>query len=154
MDTRSTLDVIKAYCDERKTPKKIAKQLGLTEAEVREITKDFPRTKSWPEEKLAQLVRDRFPGLTIRREYHVGQRLRLDIYIPDLQLALEYDGPQHYKYIPGYHKSKEDFLRAKRRDKIKEALCEEQNIILVRFSEEDVLLPKSVFRKIKKAMLQ
>ena len=45
--------------------------------------------------------------------------LSYDFYIPKLNLLIEYQGIQHEKYIPGFHKSYEDFLKQLEHDKRK-----------------------------------
>jgi len=57
--------------------------------------------------------------------------LELDCYDEYLRLAVEYNGAQHYKYIPYFHKNKEAFLNQKYRDELKKHLCKENNIILI-----------------------
>lgn len=57
--------------------------------------------------------------------------LELDCYNPELKLALEYNGIQHYKYIPYFHKNKESFLNQKYRDEMKRVKCRENNVILI-----------------------
>ena len=57
--------------------------------------------------------------------------LELDCYNPELKLAVEYNGIQHYKYIPYFHKSKEAFQNQKYRDYMKRELCEKNGITLI-----------------------
>jgi len=57
--------------------------------------------------------------------------LELDCYNPELRLAVEYNGAQHYKYIPYFHKNKEAFLNQKYRDEIKRHLCRNNSVILI-----------------------
>ena len=57
--------------------------------------------------------------------------LELDCYNNDLKLAVEYNGAQHYKYIPYFHKNKEAFLNQKYRDDMKRRICKEHRIILI-----------------------
>lgn len=57
--------------------------------------------------------------------------LELDCYDPDLKLAVEYNGVQHYKYVPFFHKNKEAFLNQKYRDDMKRRMCRDNNIILI-----------------------
>lgn len=60
-----------------------------------------------------------------------GNNLELDLYNEELNLAVEYNGKQHYKYCPGVHKSYEHFQTQKYRDEIKKHLCKDNNIILI-----------------------
>jgi hypothetical protein len=57
--------------------------------------------------------------------------LELDCYNPELGLALEYNGIQHYKFTPFFHKNKEAFLNQKYRDDMKRRICKENRITLV-----------------------
>ena len=57
--------------------------------------------------------------------------LELDCYNPELKLAVEYNGIQHYKYIPYFHKNKEAFLNQKYRDEMKRTKCKENGIRLI-----------------------
>ena len=57
--------------------------------------------------------------------------LELDCYNQNLRLAVEYNGAQHYKYIPYFHKNKEAFLNQKYRDELKRHLCKENKITLI-----------------------
>ena len=57
--------------------------------------------------------------------------LELDCYNPGLKLAAEYNGEQHYKYIPFFHKNKEAFLNQKYRDDMKHRICKEKGIDLI-----------------------
>ena len=56
--------------------------------------------------------------------------LEIDCYNHELRLGVEYDGAQHYKYNPYFHKNKEAFYNQKYRDKLKEYMCKENNIVL------------------------
>jgi len=58
-------------------------------------------------------------------------KLELDGYNPQLKLAWEYNGIQHYKYTPKFHKSQQDFIDQLQRDKEKKELCKINGIILI-----------------------
>jgi len=60
-----------------------------------------------------------------------GKNLELDIFNEELRVAIEYNGQQHYKYIPFFHKNYEHFLNQKYRDEIKKMLCEQNDIKLI-----------------------
>lgn len=57
--------------------------------------------------------------------------LELDCYNSDMKLAVEYNGVQHYKYIPYFHKNYEAFTNQKYRDYMKKNLCEKNHITLI-----------------------
>lgn len=57
--------------------------------------------------------------------------LELDCYNEELKLAVEYNGIQHYKYIPFFHKNKEAFQNQKYRDFMKKELCEKNGVVLI-----------------------
>ena len=57
--------------------------------------------------------------------------LELDCYNPELGLAIEYNGAQHYKYTPYFHRSKDHFLNQKYRDDMKRRICKDNQIVLI-----------------------
>jgi hypothetical protein len=61
-----------------------------------------------------------------------NNNLELDCYNEELKIAVEYDGAQHFKYIPYFHKTYEAFLNQRYRDYMKEQMCKENNIRLIR----------------------
>lgn len=58
--------------------------------------------------------------------------MQLDIYLPDYGVALEIDGKQHYKYPNAYHESYQEFHDQRGRDRLKEQLCDDKGIALIR----------------------
>jgi hypothetical protein len=57
--------------------------------------------------------------------------LELDCYNPELRLAVEYQGQQHYKYIPYFHRNRDHFMHQKYRDEIKRHLCRANGVTLI-----------------------
>jgi hypothetical protein len=57
--------------------------------------------------------------------------LEIDCYNEDLKLGLEYNGIQHYKYTPYFHKNKESFQNQQYRDELKRRMCEDNGITLI-----------------------
>ena len=57
--------------------------------------------------------------------------LELDCYNAELGLAVEYNGIQHYKYTPYFHRSKDHFMNQKYRDDMKRRICKENRIVLI-----------------------
>jgi len=58
--------------------------------------------------------------------------LELDCFNEELELAVEYDGEGHAKYIPYFHKNYEAFLNQKYRDDMKNRICRDEGIYLIR----------------------
>jgi hypothetical protein len=84
---------------------------------------------------LQELFNRRFPSSRpdfLRNPVTGGSyNLELDCYNPELNLAVEYSGVQHYKYVPYFHKNKEAFLNQKYRDDMKKRICKEYGVNLV-----------------------
>lgn len=60
------------------------------------------------------------------------RRLELDCYNEKLNLALEYNGKQHYKYVPIFHKGDRNAYKSQKdRDELKKAICTLRNITLI-----------------------
>lgn len=57
--------------------------------------------------------------------------LELDCFNDELGLAVEYNGVQHYKFVPFFHKNNEAFLNQKYRDDMKRRICKEHKIALI-----------------------
>jgi hypothetical protein len=57
--------------------------------------------------------------------------LELDCFDSHIGLACEYNGKQHYKYCPYFHRNKEHFLNQKYRDDMKRRICRDNNIRLI-----------------------
>ena len=60
-----------------------------------------------------------------------GKNLELDCYNDELSIALEYNGKQHYKYTPRFHKSMEEFELQVYRDILKKKLCNKNGVDLI-----------------------
>ena len=60
-----------------------------------------------------------------------GSNLELDFFNKELKIAVEYNGKQHYKFIPFFHKKYAKFEKMKESDKIKRKLCQEKGILLI-----------------------
>lgn len=62
--------------------------------------------------------------------------LELDFYIEELNIAFEVQGEQHYKFVPFFHKSEDDFTKRKKHDKEKRDLCYGKGIKLIEILTE------------------
>lgn len=75
-------------------------------------------------------------------------RQRFDIFIPNLNLAIEYQGEQHFKAVSRFG-GEEGLKKAKERDKLKYKLAKKNNISIIYFKYNEILTEESVKRKLK-----
>lgn len=66
------------------------------------------------------------------------ERLEIDVWIPDVKIALEYQGEQHSKHIPHWH-GENGFDDQKKRDARKIMLCKKLGYRLMLFGPKDNL---------------
>lgn len=84
------------------------------------------------EDELYRLVVGLFPATTIHREASppwLG-RQRLDIFLPELKLAIEHQGEQHYRPV-GAFGGEQAFVELQERDQRKRTLCQEHGVTVV-----------------------
>ncbi len=72
---------------------------------------------------------------------------RLDIFVPDLNLACEYQGEQHYKSIKHFG-GEEALNKNKQRDEIKKEKCKENNVTIVYFTYRENITQDLVREKL------
>jgi len=111
------------------------------------VFNDDTRKRSKYHIRARKLLKDIFNSYRILEEVklpgssetHKKSVLYLDFYIPNINLAIEVHGQQHYEYNSFFHKSKADFLKSKARDEDKIDWCKLNNITLItlKFSESD-----------------
>lgn len=106
-------------------------------------SKENKKQKSKLHESARDVIKSVYPNDTILQEvpiYGCGKLpLYLDFYLPLRAVCIEVMGKQHYQWIPHFHKTKAEFLKAVVRDKKKEEFCELNCIKLVvfRFDEDE-----------------
>lgn len=78
---------------------------------------------------------------------------RLDFYIPgNIPTIIEYNGRQHYEYVPDLQKSESDFIRQQERDATLRNYCNLNNIKLI---EIKYTVPyKDIKNKLQEALAQ
>jgi len=132
----------------------IEKEISLREAEneLREKKGIAKIGEKWINETLLfNYIKILFPKYDIIREASpewIGQQ-RLDIYIPKLNLAIEYQGQQHFKAVKLFG-GKEGLEKTKERDKLKLQKCKKNKVDLVYFTYKEKLSEKLVMKKLKK----
>ncbi|MGA2525626.1 MAG: hypothetical protein ABSF79_03295 [Smithellaceae bacterium] len=109
------------------------------ENELRDIL-GIPRVgEGWISElELLKMIQSIFPNEKIIHEARplwLGLQ-RLDIFIPGLKLAIEYQGLQHYEPVP-FFGGEEGFSRTQSRDKRKADLCAENDVTLIYFRYDE-----------------
>ena len=57
--------------------------------------------------------------------------LEIDCYNEELNLGVEYQGAQHYKFNSHFHKNKEAFMNQKYRDDMKKRMCKDHGVVLI-----------------------
>lgn len=92
-----------------------------------------PRCCIWKNENACIEIIQKLTGhhfTKIRPKFLNG--LELDGYNADIQLAIEYNGEQHYKIIDHFHRNGIiDLLKQVENDKIKKELCEKNGVYLI-----------------------
>lgn len=87
------------------------------------------------------LIQELWPTVLILEEVSVPVRKRktlyLDIYVPMMKTAIEFHGPQHYKYTPHFHRNIKEFMEGRKNDNEKKEWCELNGIRLIEFNDED-----------------
>lgn len=66
----------------------------------------------------------------LRRE-STGRCMELDMYSKKLGLAIEYNGKQHYSFVPHFHKSHDDFEKRLEMDEWRRVACANAGVMLL-----------------------
>lgn len=98
-----------------------------------------PRSKYNQKELFCkQSIEAKFPGHIFEKvrlkEFvnpNTGRCLELDLFNANLNIAIEYNGRQHYEYVNFFHGEMEEFEKQKVRDLIKQGYCDVFNIELI-----------------------
>lgn len=100
-----------------------------------------------------KIIKEIFPHQKIEREYNIAKHggLFLDVFLKDLSLAFEFDGVQHHEFVEHFHGTKENFLKAQKRDLEKNDLCQQQGITLIRVAHYEKMTKDLILKKIEEA---
>lgn len=102
--------------------------------------KNVTKKKVWKKEEKCRQILEKIYNKTfpsVRPDFlkspATGKNLELDCYNSEMKLALEYDGSQHSKYNPYFHrKGVSDFSYQVARDQWKDIICKKEGITLIR----------------------
>lgn len=138
--------------------KKIAIEKDIDEREAENEIRDIlgiPHIgEGWVSEReLLNMVKGIFQGHEVLHQSTpewLG-RQRLDIYIPDLRLAIEYQGRQHYEPV-SFFGGEDGFRQTQQRDRLKATLCAENEVTLVLFRYDELITRESVETRMKGAV--
>ena len=61
--------------------------------------------------------------------------LRYDFYLPDMGILCEIDSMLHFKQIPKFHKTKQEFIHAQQNDRLKNSFALSHKLKLFRIPE-------------------
>lgn len=91
----------------------------------------------------------------LRNTLHgTGRCLELDGFCPELRLALEYNGRQHYEWPNFTGMTQEEFIRQQERDQFKAHTCIKNNVCLIRIPYTVPLerIPLAIYAKLLDAV--
>jgi len=114
--------------------------------------KDSKKKMSRGQTALTSIMKKLLPGEKIINEFHIGNKMKLDVYCPSYQIAAEYHGRQHFFYTQRFFDSKYEFEEAVERDKTKLDWCKENGVALVVFRYNDKLTEEAVFERMIQAI--
>jgi very-short-patch-repair endonuclease len=101
----------------------------------------FDRRKKYAskgQKLLGEALLELFPNIVVYTEVPCfGTKMRMDFFIPELNLCCEFDGEQHYEYNPFFHESKKHFLEQQKRDFLKEEWMQINSIRFVRINKDN-----------------
>ncbi len=110
-----------------------------------------PESRSRGEQWLYDGISCLFPYYDILEEFQcIGlSRLRIDFLIlsPGIRIAFEYDGEQHHKYVPHFHRSRKGHADSIIRDSQKDQWCKINAIKLIRINKQDDKLLKRLINE-------
>lgn len=103
------------------------------------------------EAKLKRIVANLLKPLGHKVKHHaspswLGEQ-HLDVFIPELDLAIEYMGRQHYEPVD-YFGGEESYQENKKRDKVKKMKCTKNDVSLIRFKYDEPMEPKHIAGRI------
>ncbi len=139
---------------------KIAEELNVSSAEVNKKInqlglnwlKNSRKKMSRGQTALTTIMQKLLPGEEVINEYHIGDKLRLDVYCPSYKIAAEYHGRQHFYYTGRFFESKYEFEQAQKRDIKKVQWCKDNGIALIVFRYNDSLTELSVYDRMLDAI--
>ena len=107
--------------------------------------------ESWINETMVfNIVKSLYPEFHTVHHYRPSflNGLEIDVFIPELNLGIEYQGIQHFKPLP-HLGGKEAFEKLQFRDELKRILCQKQGIRLIYIDYNEDVSESLILSKIK-----
>ena len=92
-------------------------------------------TPSKGEQKIMTMLKE--AAITFEREkvFEDFRNARYDFYLPTMNILIEYDGMQHFKWITFFNKTRTEFLKYQEKDRQKNSYALAHNYLLYRIPE-------------------
>ena len=118
---------------------------------MEEAARRFQTSKWKTEALLYAIVKELFANSTVLREFSPDymEGLRIDIFVKEINLAIEYQGEQHFTPIEAFG-GQEALTQATLRDRRKKEICHERGINIEYFTYKETITFPNVQRKLKK----
>jgi hypothetical protein len=136
----------------------IAVTQGVADREAENIVRErlgIPRVgEGWiAETHLYYAVRALYPEYEIQREASPDWlgRQRFDIYLPEVQIAIEYHGQQHFQAVELFG-GEEGHQRAKERDREKREKARAAGVEIVQFKHNEDITDRKIQERLDKAI--
>ena len=110
------------------------------------------KLKNSSELTLYKIVKDVFEDAIYQYRTEWLGKQSIDIFIPSRQIAIEYQGQQHFEPI-NFFGGKESFIRQQENDNRKKKLCIEHNIILIEWKYNENISTEKLIIKLKEKNL-
>ena len=108
----------------------------------------YGRKVSAPQTMIAKMARKILKSKCIQEAiFPFNLFYRMDIVVPEHKLCIEYDGEQHFRFIKFFHKTKKNFEKRKKQDKIKSKIMKDHGWKVIRFNynqDEDYIERKLI----------
>jgi hypothetical protein len=138
--------------------KRIAVEKDIDEREAEDEIRDLlsiPHIgEGWVSEReLLNMVKGIFPRNEVVHQASpewLG-RQRLDVFVPELRMAIEYQGRQHYEPVP-FFGGEGGFRQTQERDRLKLRLCSENGVAVVFFRYDEIITRELVESRIRGAL--
>lgn len=113
------------------------------------IAENGGKISRWkPEVDLFKIVKKEYSNAIYQYRPKWLNSQSLDIFIPNLNIGIEYQGKQHYEPVT-FFGGDEGYKKTVERDKRKEVLCKKNNINLIKWKYDEVINVQKLREKIK-----